>query len=76
MPLATTWKVPPAGPPPKITLFLANDSAEKAKVIVKTAQIPIITIENLFLMSNPPRDFSWLVSVLNSDSPPLRERKF
>jgi hypothetical protein len=55
MPFATTWKVPPAGPPPKITLVLrANESVEKTRAIVKNAQILIITIENLFLMSNPP----------------------
>jgi hypothetical protein len=67
--LATTWNVPPAGPPPKTILFLANDSAEKAKVIVKTAQTPITTVKNLFLISNPPEDFNWLISVLKYDSP-------
>jgi hypothetical protein len=53
MPLATTWNVPPAGPPPKTILCLAKEDAEKAKVIIENAQIPIITVKNLFLMEIP-----------------------
>jgi hypothetical protein len=47
MPLATTWNVPPAGPPPNITLSLANALPENAKV---NTQIPIRMAKILFLM--------------------------
>jgi hypothetical protein len=42
--------VPPAGPPPKTILFLAKEDAEKAKVIIENAQIPIIAVKSLFFM--------------------------
>jgi hypothetical protein len=47
MPLATTWNVPPAGPPPNIILSLANALPENAKVITK---ITTRMVKNLFLM--------------------------
>jgi len=42
--------VPPAGQPPKTTLFLANDSAEKANVMIEIAKIAIIVEKSLFFI--------------------------
>jgi hypothetical protein len=50
MALATTWKVPPAGPPPKITLVFAKDGPVKATVINENAQTPSITAISLLLI--------------------------
>jgi hypothetical protein len=50
MPFATTWNVPPDGPPPKMILFLANESAEKAKVNMSDIQIPNRILSDLFLI--------------------------
>jgi hypothetical protein len=50
MPFATTWNVPPEGPPPKMILFLANESAEKARVNMSDIQIRNRILSDLFLI--------------------------